>query len=159
VEVSRAMDGKKPGRVETLQRLPLFEGLEDVALAKIAAVAEERAFTAGDVLVREGSLGLAVFFIVDGHCEVRHEAAGKVLATLGPGEVFGEMALLDPGPRTASVVALDDVVVYTLSNWHFKPIVEEHPSVALHMLKTLAGRFRRLQAEMLKAHAQAARSG
>jgi CRP-like cAMP-binding protein len=159
VEVSRAMEGKKPGRVEVVQRLPLFEGLDDDALQKIAAAAEERAFAAGDVLVREGSLGLAVFFIVGGHCEVRHDASGKVLATLGPGEVFGEMALLDPGPRTASVVALDDVVVYSLSNWTFKPIVEEHPTVALHMLKTLAARFRRLQAEMLKAHAVATRSG
>ncbi len=153
------MEGKKPGRVEILQRLPLFDGLDEPALQKIAAAAEERSFTTGDVLVREGSLGMAVFFVVDGHCEVRHDATGKVLATLGPGEIFGEMALLDPGPRTASVVALDDVVVYTLSNWHFKPIVEEHPTVALHMLKTMASRFRRLQAEMLKVHAQAARSG
>jgi CRP/FNR family transcriptional regulator len=144
------MDGKKPGRVDTLKRLPLFEGLDDAALEKIAAAVEERAFAAGDVLMREGSLGMAVFFIVSGRCEVRSEATGKVLATLAPGEITGELALLDPGPRTATVVALDDVVAYTLSNWHFKPIVESHPSVALHMLKTLAARFRKLQAEMLK---------
>lgn len=154
------MIDKKPGRVDTLRRLPLFEGLDDAALARIAAAAEERTFSPGDVLVREGSLGLAVFFVVSGHCEVRHEADGHVLATLGPGEVFGEMALLDPGPRTASVVALEDVVVYTLSNWQMKPLLEEHPSVAVHMLRTLAARFRKLQAEMAKLHAAvSSRSG
>jgi CRP/FNR family transcriptional regulator, cyclic AMP receptor protein len=155
------MEGKKPGRVETLRRLPLFEGLDDGALTKLAAAVEERAFAPGDVLVREGSLGLAVFFIVAGHCEVKHtESGGSVLATLGPGEVFGEMALLDPGPRTASVVALEDVVVYSLSNWHFKPILEEHPTVAAHMLRTLAARFRKLQTEMLRlTAATSSRSG
>lgn len=140
-------------KMQTLRRLPLFEGLDDAALAKLAAAVEERAYVKGDVLVREGSLGLAVFFVVAGRCEVRHEASGAVLATLGAGEVFGEMALLDPGPRTATVAAVEDVVAYSLSNWHFKAVLDEQPSVAAHMLRTLAARFRKLQTELLRLNA------
>jgi CRP-like cAMP-binding protein len=71
---------------------------------------------------------------------------GEVRATLGPGDYFGEVALIDEGPRSASITAATDILSYGLTAWEFKPFVEEHPQVAWAMLQTLARRLREAQA-------------
>ena len=95
---------------------------------------------AGTVIAREGEPGVGLFVIVDGEAEVT--IGGKKKATLGPGEFFGEIALLDGGPRTATVTAITDVKLLGLTEWVFRGLMQEHPSIAIKTLQQMAGRLR-----------------
>ena len=94
-------------------------------------------------MTREGEPGVGFFVVVEGSASV--SIGGEARATIGPGDSFGEMALLDEGPRSATIVAATDLRCLALSGWEFKPFVEENPSVAWAMLQTLAGRLRSLE--------------
>ncbi len=94
-------------------------------------------------MTREGEAGVGFFVVVDGSATV--SVGGEERATIGPGDSFGEMALLDEGPRSATIVAATDLRCLALSAWEFKPFVEENPSVAWAMLQTLAARLRALE--------------
>ncbi len=88
----------------------------------------------------KGSIGREAFIIVDGTAEVRRN--DKKVATLGPGDCFGELALLDHGPRTATVVATTDLKVLVLGAREFAGILDEVPPIAHKLLKSLAARIR-----------------
>src|SRR6266540_6237557 len=122
--------------VETLGGVPLFQGVKPKELKKLAERMGERTFSEGDAITTEGKSGIGFFVIEDGNATVSID--GKIVRTLGPGEYFGEIALIDSGPRSATIVATTDLRCRGMSAWEFKPFVEEHPAVAWSLLETLA---------------------
>jgi CRP-like cAMP-binding protein len=125
---------------ETLRRVPLFSSMKPKELKKLGKRMTERTFTEGDTIATEGESGIGFFVIEHGNATV--SVGGKIVRTLGPGEHFGEVALIDSGPRSATVVATTDLRCRGMSAWEFKPFVEEHPEVAWALLETLVGRLR-----------------
>jgi CRP-like cAMP-binding protein len=125
---------------QTLARVPLFSGIKPKELKKLGKRMTERSFNEGDEITREGESGIGFFVIEDGEASV--SIRGKIVRTLGPGEHFGEVALIDSGPRSATIVASTDLRCRGMSAWEFRPFVEEHPEVAWGLLETLVGRLR-----------------
>jgi CRP/FNR family transcriptional regulator len=125
---------------ETLARVPLFSGIKPKELKKLGKRMTERSFNEGDEITREGESGIGFFVIEDGNASV--SVGGNIIRTLGPGEHFGEIALIDSGPRSATIVAGTDLRCRGMSAWEFRPFVEEHPEVAWALLETLVGRLR-----------------
>ncbi len=129
--------------VDAIRQVPLFAQLDEAELVRLADRFVERSFKEGDVVVEEGATGTSVFVIVDGSASV--SIAGELKASLGPGDYFGEMAAVDDGIRSASIVAATDLDVCFLTPWEFRPFVEEHPEVAWKLLRSLARRLREAQ--------------
>jgi CRP-like cAMP-binding protein len=125
---------------ETLARVPLFSGVKDKDLKKLSKRMTERSFGEGEVITTQGESGLGFFVIEDGNASVSRD--DKVVRNLGPGDFFGEVALIDEGPRSATVVATTELSCRGMTAWEFKPFVEEHPDVAWALLRTLVGRLR-----------------
>ena len=130
--------------VEPLKRVPLLSGLDERQLDRLARSFKERTFPAGSTVTSEGSTGTGFFLIADGNAKVT--VGGEERTTLGPGDYFGEMALIDQDVRSASIVAETDLRCYGLTPWEFRPFVEDHPEVAWTLLKTLSQRLRAAQA-------------
>jgi len=124
----------------SLSKVPLFAGCSRRDLYTIARVVREVPHGAGTTIAREGEPGVGLFVILDGVAEV--SIGGRKKATLGPGDFFGEIALLDGGPRTATVTAKTDVKLLGLTEWVFRGLIREHPSIALKTLQQMAGRLR-----------------
>lgn len=129
---------------DTLARVPMFSGIKPKELKKLGKRMTERSFNEGDEITREGESGIGFFVIEEGNASV--SVAGEIVRTLGPGEHFGEIALIDSGPRSATIVAGTDLRCRGMSAWEFRPFVEEHPEVAWALLETLVGRLRDAQA-------------
>lgn len=108
----------------------------------MARASDELALPAGRHLCEQGSTGREAFILVGGSAEVRRN--GRKVATLGPGDCVGELALLDHGPRTATVTATTDVDVLVLGAREFAGILDEVPPIAHKLLKALASRIREL---------------
>jgi CRP/FNR family transcriptional regulator, cyclic AMP receptor protein len=102
------------------------------------------AFKAGDVIIREGDEGDAAYFIVSGEVEVLIGSGGRRVGALGAGEVFGEMCLIEPGPRSATVRALTDTECRTASAEEFVEMIKDQPDRALAFMKTLVRRLRQM---------------
>jgi CRP-like cAMP-binding protein len=128
---------------EALRNVALFSQLEEKDLDQLGRQLHERRFAEGAEVTTEGSTGAGFFVIVEGNAEVT--IGGEHRATLGPGDHFGEIALIDDGVRSASIVAATDLLCYGLTPWEFRPFVEEHPQVAWALLQTLARRSRDAQ--------------
>jgi CRP/FNR family cyclic AMP-dependent transcriptional regulator len=128
-----------------LAAVPLFSACTRRELGIIRRGAKELSHRAGTVIAREGQRGVGLFLIVEGECSV--SIGGKEKATLGPGQFFGEIALLDGGPRTATVTAVTDVRLFGLTEWVFRGLLAEHPSIALKTLEAVAGRLRSVATE------------
>jgi CRP-like cAMP-binding protein len=125
---------------DTLARVPMFSGIKPKELKKLGKRMTERSFNEGDEITREGESGIGFFVIEEGNATV--SVGGKIVRSLGPGEHFGEVALIDSGPRSATIVAGTDLRCRGMSAWEFRPFVEEHPEVAWALLETLVGRLR-----------------
>jgi CRP/FNR family transcriptional regulator len=136
---------KKPG-VRLLARVPLFSGLTQAHLRSVAALAEEVRYSAGRMIVRTGSPGVAFYVIVEGDAKVVRGTIASARASwkLGPGDFFGEMALLDGGPRTASVVAETPLTTIRIERGPFRRMLREEPDIALKLLEQMALRMRDL---------------
>ena len=126
--------------VELLKRVPLFAGVKDRDLGRLAKVLSERTFAEGEAITTEGQSGVGFFVIEHGNATV--SLKGEILRTVGPGEHIGEIALIDEGPRSATVTASTDLRCRGLAAWEFKSFVQEHPEVAWPLLETLASRLR-----------------
>src|SRR5687768_5395476 len=113
---------------DVLAQVPLFAGIERRELDRLAATFRERTFPEGAEVTREGELGVGFFVITEGSASV--SIAGEPRASLGAGDFFGEMALIDEGPRSATVIAATDLRCLALSPWEFRPFVEENSGVA-----------------------------
>jgi CRP-like cAMP-binding protein len=131
--------------VAKLGEVPIFSGCSRRELSLIARAAKEVSHRQGTVIAREGDRGIGLFMILEGQCEVT--IGGKRKAKLGPGEFFGEIALLDGGPRTATVTALTNVKLVGITGWVFRGLLMEHPSIALKTLEAVAGRLRAVSKE------------
>jgi CRP/FNR family transcriptional regulator, cyclic AMP receptor protein len=129
---------------ETLNRVPLFKGVSNRDLRRLAKVMSERTFQAGESIMTEGQSGVGFFVIEEGTATV--SLRGEGLRTLGPGDYVGEIALIDEGPRSATVVADTDIRCRGMAAWEFRSFVQEHPEVAWALLQTLAARFREAEA-------------
>lgn len=123
-----------------LQRVGLFSDMDRRQTEQIARLLKERRFSKGQTVIVEGSGGAAVYLIASGEATVSHN--GSAIATLGPGEHFGEIALIDGGTRSATVTASTDLVCYGLTFWEFRPLVERNGSIAWKLLQALARRLR-----------------
>ena len=132
-------------RVELIGGCPLFHGLDAAGLAAVAAAAIEVEFPAERVIARQGEIGTGFFVVVDGTVRVIRD--GAVVARLGPGEFFGELSVLDGGPRVAQVVADRPTRCLALASWDFERVLREEPGVALSVLRVVAGRLREVTAD------------
>jgi CRP/FNR family cyclic AMP-dependent transcriptional regulator len=130
--------------VDVLQKVPLFSEMDGEDLGHLATQMKERRYSEGSSMTSEGAGGAGFFVITEGNATV--SVGGDVKTTLGPGDYFGEIALIDEGTRSATITAATDVTAYGLTSWEFKPFVEDHPEVAWALLKTLAQRLRAAQA-------------
>jgi CRP/FNR family cyclic AMP-dependent transcriptional regulator len=128
---------------EALKRVPLLVGLSDRERERLAKELHERTFRAGSTVVAEGATGAGFFVIADGNATV--SIGGQERARLGPGDYFGEMALIDDAPRSATITADTDVRAFGMTPWEFKPFVLSHPEVAWSMLRSLSSRVREAQ--------------
>lgn len=131
-------------KLELLHRIPLFAGLDKHRIERLGMLAEEVDVPAGKVLIRQGESGGDMMVLVSGHVGVERD--GQRLNTLGPGDFFGEMALIDGGPRTATVTAEAPCRLLIVTHRDFHSMMEEFPEVAAQILATLAHRIRRLDA-------------
>jgi CRP-like cAMP-binding protein len=127
------------GPTDLLRRVPIFQGLEPRELERIAGSMKQRTFRAGDTVTAEGQGGVGFFVIESG--EARVTIGGKDRRTLGPGDYFGEVALLTDSPRTATIKAESDLRCYGMTSWDFKPLVETHSSIAWKLLQTMAKKY------------------
>lgn len=124
---------------EALQSVPFLAEVSTRELASLAGSMQERAVSAGRDIVTQGTGGIAFFVLLEGGASVVVDGVER--RTLGPGDHFGEIALvLDDVPRTATVTATTDARVASLTAWNFKPFVRDHPEVAWRLLETLARR-------------------
>lgn len=128
-----------------LSDVDLFANTSKRELAEVAAAVKVVEHDTGEVVAREGERGLGFFVLAEGTADVTIGGARK--ATLKRGDFFGEISLLDEGPRSASIVATSPVKLLGLTAWAFRDLVERHPTIALKMLETVAGRVRRASAE------------
>jgi CRP/FNR family cyclic AMP-dependent transcriptional regulator len=121
---------------DLLKRVPLFSDLDNRELGRLAESMKERTFAAGDTVAREGEGGVGFFVIEDGVAKV--SVGGEERRTLGPGDYFGEIALISEGARTATVTADTELRTYGMTFWDFRPLVEENASIAWKLLQALA---------------------
>lgn len=127
-----------------LKRVPLFAGLDDAALEVLSGFVFQKTFQPGEAIVEEGHTGNGLYVIVSGRVEVvKSEGTGRaeVLATFGPGEPFGELALLGEWKRTATVRAIDETTCVGLDRWVFLAHMERQPAIAVKMVQFLAQRL------------------
>ena len=138
----QAMTLTRDRRSDLLAAAPLFAGVPPDEIERLAARTVEVEYPAGRVIVRQGEVGTGFFVIAEGAADVIRD--GAVIATLGVGDFFGELSVLDGRPRTAQVVASEPTVCLGLATWEFEAAVREEPSVALAVLRGLASRLRDL---------------
>jgi len=132
-----------PGPVGHVEKVPLFAGLDRDEVEQIARLFKERRFSAGETVVREGSGGAAFFLIDSGEATVT--IRGTERGTLREGDYFGEIALIDEGPRAATITAATDLVCHGLTFWEFRPLVESNGVVGWKLLQSMAKMLRDAQ--------------
>ena len=127
-----------------LSNVKLFHGMPDGELKKIAKRMQEVNHSAGSEVIVQGRNGAGFMIILSGEAEVAIPGGKRRL--LGPGDHFGEMALLDHQGRSAGITAKTDLKVLAIPEWEFHTFLKEHPEVAIRMLQTLTQRLRELEA-------------
>jgi CRP/FNR family transcriptional regulator, cyclic AMP receptor protein len=152
-----ALGLRRQERVELLRGVQLFSGCSTTELRRIASLTTEIAVEAGKVLTKRGEPGLEFFIIIEGEANATRK--GVDLATLGPGSFFGELALLDGGQRTATVVAETDMRLLVLSRSEFNELHRTAPSVSKKMILELGVRLRATDEKINPTPALGARVG
>nr|WP_218902731.1 Crp/Fnr family transcriptional regulator [Streptomonospora nanhaiensis] len=129
-----------------MRKAPLFEALDEEGAAALRASVSEVRLGRGQTLFSEGDEGDRLYVILSGKMKLTRAAVDgreNLLSVLGPGEMFGELSLFDPRPRTASAVAVTDAVLAGLGHDDLRPFLAQQPQVSLQLLKALASRLRR----------------
>jgi CRP-like cAMP-binding protein len=127
-----------------LAQVPLFSGLAPRYLRRIGDLTEEQRYMEGARVVREGDVGDTFYVILEGQAKVV-SASGRVVNRLRPGDFFGEISLLDGGPRTASVVADTELTMLALARKDFLRVIRQDPAVGVKLLAHAAGLLRRME--------------
>lgn len=127
-------------RIFFLKTVPIFSGLMAQALEPLAEAFGEQSLAQGSRVFSQGEVGDAFYLLVHGRLGVEHD--GKRVTTLGPGDAFGEMALLDDEVRSASLIALEDVELLRLDRDSFQDALEEYPEIARGVLQVISRRLR-----------------
>jgi CRP-like cAMP-binding protein len=130
--------------LDLLRGVPLFAEADDRFLEQLAGEFMERTYAAGEVIAEEGAAGKTFVVIESGYVTVT--VHGQEVGKLGPGDAFGEMALIDKSARSATVTAGIEVHGYQLPVWSFRPLVETHPEMVWSLLEALAQRVRDAEA-------------
>jgi CRP/FNR family transcriptional regulator, cyclic AMP receptor protein len=123
---------------EELERVPLFSGLSQRQLRRLARDFRDRRVSAGAVLARQGEMSGAAFYVIaEGEAAVTVD--GRRVGTLGPGDHFGELAMISESERTATVEALTPMRCHTIQFWHFRAFAKKNPDVTWKLLQHVAG--------------------
>jgi CRP-like cAMP-binding protein len=136
---------------DALMQAPLFLALDPEGAAALRASLTERAVAKGEIIFQEGEPGDRMYVILEGKVKLgqsSNDGRESLLAILGPGEMFGELSLFDPGQRTSTATALTDAVILALSNEQLRPWLAGRPEVAAALLQALARRLRRTNEAM-----------
>jgi CRP/FNR family transcriptional regulator, cyclic AMP receptor protein len=126
-------------KVDMIKHVPLFERCSKKNLQQVASIADEIDVAEGRALTREGRTGYEFFVLVDGTADVTQK--GKRIGTLGPGDFFGEIALVSRIPRTATVTTTSPARALVISAHDFRSLVDRSPAVALQVLEAIAERL------------------
>ena len=121
---------------DVLQGVTLFSGLKEKELRPIAELLAERTFAAGEEITREGEISVGFYVIEDGSAYVTMN--GEAVGKLGPGDHFGEIALIAETPRAATVVAETELRCYGMTSWDFRSLVERNGEIAWELLSSIA---------------------
>ena len=137
------MPPRRP-EIQLLSRVPLFEDLSRAHLGRVASLAEQFTYNPGRVIVKKNDPGRAFYVIVEGRAKV---VKGRIVtarreAELGPGDFFGELALLDGGPRAATVVAASPLTTIRIERAAFRGLLRAEPDLAIKVLEGMARRTR-----------------
>ena len=126
--------------IEEIRSVPLFSGFGEKELQRVAAIVKEVSFPAGKDIAKQGESGVGFHMIVDGQATVSVD--GVVHGTLEPGSYFGEISLIDGGPRSATVTAKTDLKTVSLTSWDFNALMDQFPELSRTLLKQLCKRLR-----------------
>lgn len=129
--------------LDMLRSVRLFEGLSKRELQAVLKSGDVVEHPAGEAIVRQGAVGAGFHLVLEGTAKVR--AGGRTRRVLRPGDYFGEMALIDKGRRSATVLAETAVTTLVISSWNFTPLLDKHPSIAKKLLVELSKRVRSLE--------------
>lgn len=129
-------------KTDLLSAARLFDGIDAEGMDRIAGVAVEVEFPAGQVINRQGDIGTGFFVVVSGGVRVVRD--GAEVAHLGPGDFFGELSVLDGRPRIAQVIAVEPTTCLAIATWDFEAVLLAEPRVSVAILRGLAGRLRDL---------------
>ena len=130
----------KTDPTESLRRVPLFAGLDRKELELLAKLAREQRYEPGATIVKSGASGHGLYIIKEGNVSVVRD--GQKVASMGPGQFFGEISVLDGGPRTADVKADTETVCLTLISWEIKPLLMDNAGISYKMLLEMVKRLR-----------------
>jgi CRP/FNR family cyclic AMP-dependent transcriptional regulator len=139
------------GHEEALRNVPLFSGLESADLQRLGRILVPRQYEPGELIIKEGDEAVGFFVLSSGKVRVVKDlgsAKEQTLATLTPGEFFGETALLDGYPRTASVQAVEKTECLALTRWDFMSELKSSPTMAVEIVRVLARRLRECDASL-----------
>jgi CRP/FNR family transcriptional regulator, cyclic AMP receptor protein len=128
-----------PAVLHMLEKVPIFSSLTDRERKSLAKDAAEKNFPEGATIVKQGDKGIGFYLVTEGRAEVRRK--GRLLAKLGPGEFFGEMALFEEAPRTADVIASEPTRCLVFSRWEFWGFAMDKPRVLRSIVEELARRL------------------
>lgn len=129
-------------RVAFLKSINIFAETPDHILASVARIIEEIEVDAGENFIQEGEPGDCLYIVIEG--QVRVHSNERTLQILGPGKIVGELALLDPEPRSASVAAVDNAYLFRIDKQPFDEVMADRPEIALGIIRTLTRRIRQL---------------
>jgi CRP/FNR family cyclic AMP-dependent transcriptional regulator len=133
--------------VDLLHRVPLFAELKPKELEKLTSSFKERTFAEGEDVASEGETsGGGRFFVIESG-EAIVSVHGEERGRLGPGDYFGDVAMIDRGERTATIHAASDLKCYSLTFWDFRPLVESDARIAWPLLQVMAKRLRAAESE------------
>ncbi len=124
-----------------LASVPLLSGLDDRIRRRLADTGKRRTYSAEQTIVTQGSTGSAFYIVLSGRARV--ERGGEVIGQVSGGDFFGELALIEEHGRTASVIAAEETECLLFAAWEFTALLEEHPELAVEIMKVLIGRQHR----------------
>ncbi|HEY8169880.1 MAG TPA: cyclic nucleotide-binding domain-containing protein [Candidatus Limnocylindria bacterium] len=126
---------------QQLAAVPLLAGVEPKVRKRLADIGKRRTYAADEAIVREGSTGTAFYIVLSGRARVERD--GSVIGQLGAGDFFGELALIEEHPRSATVVASEETDCLLFPAWEFTALLEEHPEIAVPIMRELITRLHR----------------